>query len=56
MERETRLEERANPSEWGTLQQRDETKWLPGGLLAGSFIPRLSGYEARWLVDMFILD
>ena len=70
-ERETQLEERANPSEWVTLQQREENK------MAGSFTPRLSrdslgmlvgrqlhtqalkgqlGYEVRWLVDMFILD
>ena len=35
-ERETQLEERANPSEWVTLQQREENK------MAGSFTPRLS--------------
>ena len=70
-ERETQLRERANPSEWVTLQQREENK------MAGSFTPRLSrdslgmlvgrqlhtqalkgqlGYEVRCLVDMFILD
>lgn len=43
-ERETQLEERANPSEWVTLQQREENK------MAGSFTPRLSRDSLGMLV------